>query len=141
MSEQYRNAARRCPQCDEVLTAQLSEQAELDWCDSCGGVYVDWMDGSLRELARQGSPISTLPDAEEAALRQGAQCPGCADAMQIERRDERSKDAWLRCPSCAGCFVPRSVWSLLGESDVHPKESSEPALTRFLDSIARFFVG
>ena len=59
----------------------------------------------------------------------------------IERRDEQTKDAWLRCPSCAGCFVPRSVWSVLGESDVHPKESSEPALTRFLDSIARFFVG
>ena len=111
--------------------AQLSKDAELDWCDACGGVYIDWMDGTLTRLATTVRPPKSVQD-KSTELPDEASCAACNATMV---RDSVEPDlALLRCTACFGCFVPRTTWqSFMTERP--EANGSEPLLTRFLDSI------
>jgi Zn-finger nucleic acid-binding protein len=108
------------------MRAEAVVSAEVDVCDACEGLWVDWFDGEIQTLAAEaeaarldrGSPLPRPPPAAGAAL--GA-CPRCTKALAAERYrfadasgDELVADVDLfRCPECAGSFVPRSSAHLL----------------------------
>jgi hypothetical protein len=117
-------------------------EAEVDVCDACGGVWVDWFDGELRAIAaetqkvrdegRTSAPGSAAGDKsipnEAAAL--GA-CPRCTRQLVPERYELKAEVAsarvegrtsvvgartgaeLLRCEDCMGSFVSRTSAEIL----------------------------
>jgi len=99
--EGYRGVAIRCPGCGEPMR-QLHLQkadAEVDVCDSCNGLWVDWFDGEVRAIAtetvrvneeRPSAPATAEDGGEKArpsrneALAIGA-CPRCTKQLITER--------------------------------------------------------
>ena len=124
------------------MTAVPIEDAELDVCGGCGGLWVDWFDGEVRAVARQAisqqfvgrpSDPSTMHN-EASAL--GA-CPRCMQQLVGERYELVSHDVksdtgahLLRCESCAGAFVSRAAAELLSsfstKDDLGPPPSESP---------------
>jgi hypothetical protein len=119
------------------------DEAEVDVCTSCGGMWVDWFDGEVRMVAAEvlateasrasrasGAPASSALRNE--AYATGA-CPRCTRQLVVERYvlepdaavartralAERPSLAQptgadlLRCEECAGVFVPRTSAELL----------------------------
>ena len=107
------------------MHAEPTRAAAPQLCDACGGLWIDWFDGEVhaiaveQEVARleRGTPLPSRPSQPPA----GASCPRCARALVAElyRFPDASEDELLngvdvmRCPECAGAFVPRSSAHLL----------------------------
>lgn len=51
----YKGVAIRCPGCGEPMRQHNLEEAkaEVDVCDACGGMWVDWFDGEVRVIATE----------------------------------------------------------------------------------------
>jgi Zn-finger nucleic acid-binding protein len=121
----YRGGILRCPGCAEPMRREPVPSAEIDVCEACGGLWVDWFDGDVRALATEaeaarqgrGPGRASSPGAGAPA---GA-CPRCRQALRPELH--RFSDArpgelvdgveLFRCPECAGSFVPRPSAHLL----------------------------
>ena len=96
----YRGVAIRCPGCAESMR-QLSlakAEAEVDVCDACGGLWVDWFDGEVRAIATETMRVSepgprpddaTKTDGRESRPRNEAHavgaCPRCTRQLVNER--------------------------------------------------------
>lgn len=115
--------------------------AEVDVCDACGGLWVDWFDGELRAIATEtlhaSEPRAPNGDAQrrhEPAGRNepiaAGACPRCTCQLVSERyavrtRAESTRDdpraslvgatdaELLRCEACVGAFVSRTSAELL----------------------------
>lgn len=148
----YRGAAVRCPGCAEPMTVEVLEEAEVDVCSSCGGMWVDWFDGEIKRVATEvlktEAARASRPSAPSSSLRSEAfatgACPRCTRQLAIERYvvkadvgrgAERTSIATatgadlMRCEECAGVFVPRTSAGLLAtlpadEDDVAPPSSA-----------------
>ncbi|MBX3202184.1 MAG: zf-TFIIB domain-containing protein [Labilithrix sp.] len=121
----YRGVTVRCPGCAAPMRCEAVPSAEIDVCDACGGLWVDWFDGDVHtvaaeaEAARAGRAGAAAP--APAPARGSGACPRCTHVLQLEMY--RFTDATerelipgvelLRCPECAGSFVPRSSAHLL----------------------------
>jgi Zn-finger nucleic acid-binding protein len=108
------------------MRAENTQSAEVDVCDACGGMWVDWFDGDVQsiaieaELARveRGTP---LPPALGEKPPSPKCCPRCSQILSAElyrfadaRDDELVSGVELfRCADCAGAFVPRGSAHLL----------------------------
>lgn len=132
----YREIAIRCPGCAGSMAIEAVGEADVDICTACGGMWVDWFDGEVRQvaasvLAREGS----RPPPPPASLRNetvatGA-CPRCTCQLAVERYTVRTETTdLLRCEQCAGVFVPRTsaeVLSTLPPDEQAPRSSTEAA--------------
>lgn len=121
----YRGTTVRCPGCGAAMRCEAVPSAEVDVCDSCGGLWVDWFDGNVETLAleaealreRRGEPVSRSSGRSGGA----GTCPRCLRALgaQLHRFSDALPNEFLpgvellRCPECAGSFVPRSSAHLL----------------------------
>src|SRR3954471_24127042 len=91
-SEGYRGIAIRCPGCAEVMSAEAIGDAEVDVCTSCGGMWVDWFDGEVRQVATsvlrgegaRASRPAPPPSLRNESLSTGA-CPRCTRQLAVER--------------------------------------------------------
>jgi Zn-finger nucleic acid-binding protein len=119
----YRETALACPDCGEVLAPQLVDEATIDVCPGCAGVWVDWFDGDLGAMVR-GAPTA----ARGAAPAQvgNAACPRCTLPLTAERWQE-SRAHILRCGGCAGAFVPRDAAEVIAAADPDGKGGPPPA--------------
>jgi Zn-finger nucleic acid-binding protein len=148
----YRGAAVRCPGCAEPMSVEVLDEAEVDVCGSCGGMWVDWFDGEIKRVATEVLKTETArtsrPSAPASSLRNEAfatgACPRCTRQLAIERYvvkadvgrgSERTSISTatgadlLRCEECAGVFVPRTSAGLLAtlpadEDEVPPPSSA-----------------
>jgi Zn-finger nucleic acid-binding protein len=143
-SEGYRGVAIRCPGCAESMRQLgLTEaEAEVDVCDACGGVWVDWFDGELRAIAaetqkvrdegQRSAPGGVSGDKRipNEAAAHGA-CPRCTRQLVPERYEIKAEVAsariegrtsvvggrtgaeLLRCEDCMGSFVSRTSAEIL----------------------------
>ena len=124
----YRGAVLRCPACGAPMRAEPTRTAEAQVCDVCDGLWIDWFEGEVGAIAvekeaaraRRGTPLPSR--ASQPPSGTGA-CPHCARALGAELyRFADAKDdelitgvELLRCPECAGAFVPRGSAHLLLE--------------------------
>src|SRR5688572_2502326 len=85
----YRGGIVRCPACGEIMRRDATASAELEICDACEGLWVDWFDGEVHtvaveaELARveRGTPLPSRPP----DLGAGAgTCPRCSRVLVAE---------------------------------------------------------
>ena len=145
-----RGIALRCPGCGNSLRAlDLEEpQAEVDVCDACGGIWLDWFDGEVRVLATETLRVSSTDvqasDHDRKSnepLAVGA-CPRCTKQLVPERyimSAPLSRDGGvvtkptgaelLRCEDCMGSFVTRAsaeVLAFLSASDEPPPSKGAP---------------
>lgn len=133
------------------MAAEAIGEAEVDVCTACGGMWVDWFDGEVRQVAttvlageaarasRETPPTSSLRNEN---LATGA-CPRCMRQLAVERYVVRvdvgpraaSRTSvstttgadLLRCEECAGVFVPRTSAALL--ATLPPDEEAPPSST------------
>jgi Zn-finger nucleic acid-binding protein len=138
----FRGIAVRCPGCAETMSRESTGgDNEIDVCGACGGVWVDWFDGEVRQVASeivtQGIVgRSSAPDAIRNEARAIGACPRCAKQLvderyRIEKKGSSSltTDASLmRCEDCAGVFVSRfaaeTLASLPADEPPPPSESA-----------------
>lgn len=123
----YRGMAVRCPGCGEVMRCEAVPSAEIDVCDACGGLWVDWFDGEVHTLAAEAEAARIdrgVPPPGLAATARGggtSACPRCLRVLETElyRFTDASEGELvtgvelLRCSECAGSFVPRGSAHLL----------------------------
>jgi len=113
------------------MRAESVPSAEVDVCDACGGLWIDWFDGDVPTLAAEteavrverGTPVPAI-----AGQLSGA-CPRCARALAPDVYrfpDTQPGDLivhvdLLRCEECAGSFVSRSSAHLLLDRALSPR--------------------
>ena len=139
MSEAYRDLPARCPACASMMEARILEGCTVDVCPSCRGLWVDWFDGELLDVARQTGPLSHR---EPVAFDpRNAPCPRCLRAMTFGNA-EGPATLLLCCGECGGTFVPRAAFadllsSAMGDvSDLEPEpEGAFARLVRVLRSM------
>lgn len=123
-------------------------EAEVDVCESCGGMWVDWFDGEVRKIATETLRISEPnlkaaaeaapeseekpPPSQESAI--GA-CPRCSQHLVAERyvmtapvsRGEGKTSLipgketgaeLLRCEACMGAYVTHASAQVLAFLDM-----------------------
>ncbi len=78
-----------CANCGESMLALELEELEIDYCDNCGGI---WLDSGELELALGEDRFredQLIPVAGEAGTAQGTRkCPICSRRMQIVKLPE-----------------------------------------------------
>ncbi|MEA2751329.1 MAG: hypothetical protein QOI41_5472 [Myxococcales bacterium] len=125
-SDAYRLAIVRCPACAEPMRRELTTTAELEVCDACEGLWVDWFDGEVSTIAveaearrvERGAPPPSWPSKPTSG---SPACPRCRRALvgELYRFSDAKHDdliagvELLRCADCAGAFVPRGSAHLL----------------------------
>lgn len=118
----YRGVTVRCPGCAAPMRCEAVPSAEIDVCDACGGLWVDWFDGDVHTVAAEAEAARAgVPAPVPAPAGGSGACPRCARALQLEmyrftdatERELITGVELLRCPECAGSFVPRSSAHLL----------------------------
>lgn len=122
MSAAYRAAALPCPACVALLEPTTVGEAVIDVCPACAGIWVDWFDGDLAEMARASDAAPT----RAIAPRGAPTCPRCQLGLDEElHAGLRSEDGErvtgggaviLRCAECAGAFVPGASVRLLASA-------------------------
>jgi hypothetical protein len=120
------------------MRAEPVPSAEVDVCDACGALWIDWFDGDISTLAAEaeaarvdrGEPSPIRANAVEP--RGSGHCPRCTRPLTPESYrfhdaapDELVRDVdLLRCPECAGSFVPRSSAHLLLDRVSTPRSAT-----------------
>jgi Zn-finger nucleic acid-binding protein len=106
-------------------------------CDRCEGLWLDWFDGEVHVIAasqeaarvERGTP---LPQRSSLPPLGSAPCPRCTMPLGVElyRFPDATDDELitgvelLRCPECAGAFVPRGSAHLLLQREREPRTQS-----------------
>ncbi len=130
----YRGTIAACPDCRTPMRIENVPSAEIDVCDACGGLWLDWFDGEPHAVAveieavRSGTPIAPVDTSEK-------HCPRCTKDLESEllRWLDARDEEWVtgvevfRCGECAGVFIPRSSAHLLHDrsSEVQPLTGRE----------------
>lgn len=107
-------------------------------CDACGGLWIDWFDGEVHVIAVEQEVVrvergTPLPPRPREPSRGPGSCPRCQRALVTELYPFADVDDdelvggvdLLRCPECAGAFVPRGSAHLLLER-VREKRTQSP---------------
>jgi hypothetical protein len=89
----------------EVLP--LREQT-VERCATCGGIWAEWFDGPLADIARGVRDRSAISEAAGGT----SACPACRRPLEAEPI-EGTDGVVLRCGECAGAFVPRRSFEAL----------------------------
>jgi Zn-finger nucleic acid-binding protein len=108
----YRDEALRCPQCACAMQERMTTQAAVDVCEQCSGMWVEWFDGEMTQVARESGG---LPEAVPTNNAGGSRtCPSCRVDLTPKRYPDPVDGAEvLRCGECAGAFVPRASFEAL----------------------------
>lgn len=118
------------------MRAEPVPSAEVDVCDQCGGLWIDWFDGNIETLATEAEaarvhrgtpppgviPAHASPMRDPRAPSKGSNaCPRCMQMLipELYKFQDASEAELLngvellRCTDCAGSFVPRPSAHLL----------------------------
>jgi Zn-finger nucleic acid-binding protein len=153
------------------MTGQSVGDAEVDVCGACGGIWVDWFDGEVREVASRvaESGVATSGRASDPGMSHNeahaiGACPRCTRQLVAERyvaktivtgakghkRTETVTGAELmRCEDCSGAFVSRTSLEVLASLSPEIEEppasdkpsAAEPMLWDRLAAIVRGLLG
>jgi len=135
----YRDAPLMCPACTHLMEEREAEEALVDVCPACKGIWIEWFDGELGKVARDLPPLS-LPVTAAPAPQNG--CPACKRALHEEVALERPYVTVARCGECAGAFVTREAFEVLAayaqpDEEPPPPDEEEPSLYARLAAFLR----
>jgi Zn-finger nucleic acid-binding protein len=132
-----RSAAYRqslpCPSCGHELQTETFNAIDLDVCEKCGGVFVDWTDGDPKKVMQR--PLA--PMQSESATQVPGLCPKCTAPLNAET----IVDAIVghRCPECVGVFFLRRDAEALKYLQPEPEADNVSLLTRLGEALTAFF--
>lgn len=123
---------------------------EIDVCEACGALWVDWLDGELASVAAEaleavGAPTVTADGPAPGALR-GA-CPRCRSGLSYERFAVEGAVGTVglwRCGQCFGVHTARAEAErlvALAAEDRAPSPAERfaalpPGLRRLVEALA-----
>ena len=140
----YRGVAIRCPGCGDPMSVLPLAEADVDVCASCQGIWVDWFDGEIGDVARdvarvtQRQSVAGPPSGMRNEVVATGGCPRCLGVqLVVERYAIRHQPAapgakaevqetgaeLLRCEHCAGSFISATSAALLSRL---PAEEGAP---------------
>ena len=147
----YRAVLVRCPACGELMRTEPTSTAEPHVCDACEGLWVDWFDGEVHAIAVEQEAArverGTAPPSRPSQPPTGSgACPHCTRTLvaELNRFTDVTDDELitgvevLRCPECAGAFVPRGSAHLLLE---RVRETRTQSPTQALRGLVRQLFG
>jgi len=107
----------KCPRCKSDLIVVEYEDIELDYCQSCGGIWFDSgeMDLLASRFGGEQAALRPATDAREGRLR----CPVCRVHMDKRYIGEAKPVLVDLCPSCDG------LWLDAGELEELLSQSTE----------------
>ena len=130
----------RCPACAGTLEEQAFGDIVAHVCPDCKGLWVDWFDGALLQVAKEIAHLSSPP--APTSVRTAGNCPSCRAPLVVESTHGAGNAGMYlwRCGACVGTFVPRASFeTLVGMDDAEPTTApyaSEPAEPRPLSRLA-----
>jgi Zn-finger nucleic acid-binding protein len=131
MTDAYRDALRLCPACARAMDTRTVHDVVIDVCSGCKGLWLDWFDGELAQVAHDAAPLS-LP--RSPAPEPGTKtCPDCRTPLAHQAYQNVS--GLFRCGECAGTFVPRTSFEALAQLTDAVEEHPRSALRRLVDAI------
>jgi hypothetical protein len=117
----------RCPSCKALTIILEYDRIEIDYCSSCGGI---WLDSGELELiiGKEWPPFEIATDIKEKMIR----CPKCFDKMAKVRLDPRKSLIIDKCGNGHG------IWLDKGELEtVINWESAGDRIKKWLTGIFR----
>lgn len=104
----------RCAACEAAMASHLLDECEVDVCEACGALWVDWFDGDLRTVTSGVlDAVDAPPRTGEGAAQERAPgaCPRCRAALAREAvvvdGSAGAVDVW-RCGQCFGVHTARA---------------------------------
>jgi Zn-finger nucleic acid-binding protein len=123
-----------CPRCSVEMSEVAGNESTLQWCQDCGGFWVDVADVN-RILIHANLPSLTALGGRLNPDEMVGQCPAChVDLVAVEGGDKRSLH-YDSCESCGGIWVEGPEEGDLPESIDWPTASKE--LVKFYRSFAK----
>ena len=95
----------KCPKCQSELHEMYIEGVDVDFCDTCKGIWFD-----KDEMAFMAELPNDIPnqDAEKTATQSTYPCPRCKSAKLEEIRFHQANDLLVdRCPVCQGIWLDK----------------------------------
>jgi uncharacterized protein len=101
---------RDCIKCNKPLTPKMVDDVEVDYCDACGGMWLDSGEirqlaeksesalEELRELVQKGAPTDAAPSTVDSP------CPACGGKLTVACLGIVNLE---RCSACHGIFLDR----------------------------------
>ena len=93
----------KCPRCKSDLMVVEYEDIELDYCNTCGGLWFDRGEMDLLAGKSGAEPVELrpAPGVREARLR----CPTCRTYMDKRHMGETQPVLVDQCPACGGLWL------------------------------------
>jgi Zn-finger nucleic acid-binding protein len=120
------------------------EEALIDVCPACHGLWLDWFDGDTLSLTYDVMPLSMRAPV---AMPTDASCPRCTTRLE-PRAHEGAGPLLHRCGECHGTFVPREAADALLEWSPPPskkpteeEETERTMLARLMAVLREIFRG
>ncbi len=131
-----RGAFLVCPACaGPMLEVRVGEeQAAVDVCETCRGVWFDWFDGETSDLARS---IPTVDGSAPVGKKNGA-CPRDGAPLETHAYLDSGPEV-ERCPTCLGLFAPRARIPQLRAFHQRMPETKAPDPVRRESLLARLW--
>jgi Zn-finger nucleic acid-binding protein len=98
------NRAMNCPKCQGTLQAMTIEGVDVDFCDTCYGIWFD--EGEVAFMMELPADIPD-PEAERRVMPTNHLCPRCGNGHRMEEIKFSKVDGLLldRCPTCKGIWL------------------------------------
>jgi Zn-finger nucleic acid-binding protein len=106
----YRAGLLRCPACGEGLEPVAHGDETVDVCPACAGVWVDWFDGAIHDVARA---VGSHRPRGVSSPAPHHTCPRCTvtlvHELAVAVAGSGLEQPWVeRCGDCGGAFVPKA---------------------------------
>lgn len=95
----------KCPKCQGELHEMYIEGVDIDFCDSCKGIWFD-----KDEMAFMAELPEDIPNAnvEDTATQSSYPCPRCETTTLEEMKFVQAEDLLIdRCPECRGIWLDK----------------------------------
>lgn len=130
-----------CPACGEPMMILEIEAIELDWCEACGGLWLDT--GELEAIAgragAQPGRLTVLLDRARGGKASTRRCPRCPRHLREEHVATSSGHEVTidRCPGGDGIWLDRGELRHLVTDCAGAGDAEQQAVARFLaDTLA-----
>jgi hypothetical protein len=120
-----------CPRCRDPLLTVIYEDFEVDYCESCGGVWLDA--GELETLTRDDERLAEIlgKDAASPSREPSLRCPICRRRMKKYIAQTTPPILYDMCPAGEGIWLDRGeLEAVLHATD---NENLTPLAQRLLD--------